>query len=300
MEPSPSMKPALSVALSVFFVLSGPLSATMMAPAPASAVEAVDLELVIATDVSRSIDQEEARLQREGVATAFLSKEVVSAIQSGTYGRIGVAYIDWSSPPYNKLVMDWHIVHDRASAKAFAETLLEAPLSYGWRTSISGGLESAARLFETNNLRGTRRVIDVSGDGPNNHGRLVDEVRDEMVAKSITINGLPIVADPDLAAHSRYYLPDLDKYFEGCVIGGAGAFIVVAKDFSDFARAIRKKLILEIAGRTPEQRPTLAAGPIKVAAAQLLPAQLAGPGYHQGCDIGERMRYRNWGDPDDP
>lgn len=291
------MRLPLSMALAAFLAVGGPSPATMSAPAPAPAIEAVDLELVIATDVSRSIDQEEARLQREGVASAFLSKDVVRAIQSGAHGRIGVAYIDWSSQPYNKVVLDWRIIHDRESAAAFANALLEAPLSYGWRTSISSAVEFGTSLFDTNYLRGTRRVIDISGDGPNNHGRLVDRVRDEVVAKGITVNGLPIMSEPGLAAHNRYYLPDLDKYYEGCVIGGAGAFYVVARDFSDFARAIKKKLILEIAGRTPGIR---AFPRLLRATATHAAADAAGPGYHRGCDIGERMRFRNWGDPDAP
>lgn len=267
-------------------------------PTPAFAAERVDLELVMVTDVSRSIDEGEARLQREGVAAAFLSADVIGAIRGGALGRIAVAYIDYSSRPFNQVVVGWRIVHDQESANGFAQTLLEAPLTYGQRTSISDGIEHAVQLIETNALTGTRRVIDVAGDGPNNHGRLVSRVRDETVAKRITINGLPIVEDPGLPFRSRYYLPDLDKYYFGCVIGGPGAFHVAARDFKDFARAIKKKLILEIAGRMPRPAPLGHPRVIKAAAPTPLPP--AGPGYHLGCDIGERMRNRAWGGDDDP
>ncbi len=272
-------------------------------PTPAFAAERVDLELVMVADVSRSIDEGEARLQRNGVAAAFLSADVIGAIRSGLLGRIAVAYIDYSSRPFNQVVVDWRIIHDQESAQGFARTLLKAPLTDGSRTSISDAIEHAVELIESNVFIGTRRVIDVSGDGPNNHGRLVSEVRNEAVAKRITINGLPIVQDPGLPFRSRYYLPDLDKYYLGCVIGGPGAFHVAARNFKDFARAIKKKLILEIAGRMPERTPQGHPRIIKAASPKAVSPKApapAGPGYRLGCDIGERMRYRAWGDFDDP
>ena len=271
------------------------------APPTPWAAERVDLELVLVTDVSRSIDEGEARLQREGVASAFLSSDVIGAIRSGMLGRIAVAYVDYSSRPFNKLVANWRIIHDQESAAAFAQALLKMPLTYGTRTSISDAIEHAVELIETNAIAGTRRVIDVSGDGPNNHGRLVNEVRDEAVAKGITINGLPIVEEPGAAFGSRYYLPDLDQYYQGCVIGGPGAFQVPARNFRDFARAIKKKLILEIAGWSPAPRHAdRPPGGVRFAStAVLVAAPPAGPGYRLGCDIGERMRVRAWGD-DDP
>ena len=225
-------------------------TAVLTMSAPASAKEYVDLELVIATDVSRSIDSDEARLQRQGVAAAFRSKQVIDAIQSGVLQRIAVAYIDYSSRDWNKLLIDWKIIRDQESAYAFADALLKPELTFGRRTSISDALEHAVRIIDGNDIEGTRRVIDVSGDGPNNFGRFVDKVRDETIARRITINGLPIMNDTS-NVFSRYNLPDLDNYYRGCVIGGPGAFLVVARDFKDFARAIRKKLILEIAGLPP-------------------------------------------------
>ena len=216
-----------------------------------AAAQAVDLELVIATDVSRSIDEDEALLQRQGIAQAFRSREIVRAITSGILRKIGVAYIDYSSRRFNKVVIGWRVIRDSKSAEAFADDLLKAPLTFGRRTSISDAIEHARELIEMNDLDGTRRVIDVSGDGPNNFGNLVDDVRDATMARRITINGLPIMNQRG-ATFSRYYLADLDLYYRGCVIGGPGAFLVVAKNFADFARAIRRKLILEIAGLTPD------------------------------------------------
>jgi hypothetical protein len=265
---------------------------------PVIATEAVDLELVIATDVSYSIDEDEARLQRQGIAAAFRSKRVIQAIRSGFLRRIAVAYVDYSSRAFNRVVLDWRIISDAKSANEFADALLKAPPTYGRRTSISDAVELAAHMIETNQIDGTRRVIDVSGDGPNNFGRLVDHVRDEIAARRITINGLPIVNLND-RFNSRFYLPDLDLYYRGCVIGGPGAFLVVARDFKDFARAIRKKLILEIAGRTPPLRPSVL--PVSAHARIQSPGGRGGTGYvyEKGCDIGERMRWRSWGGDDD-
>ncbi len=278
------------VAFIAFFLIGA-----LLAAAPAGAAERVDLELLIATDVSRSIDEGEARLQREGVASAFLDAGVIGAIRSGALGRIAVAYIDYSSQPYNRIIVDWRVIHDQASATAFAETLLRTPLTYGRRTSISDAIEHGVALIEKNAFAGTRRVIDVSGDGPNNHGSLVVEARDQAVAKGIIVNGLPIMNDPGPGLRSRYYLPDLDQYYAGCVIGGAGAFQVPARDFKDFARAIKKKLILEIAGLAPPPAPLRQGRVIKAATAPPV-----GPGYRLGCDIGEKQRYRSWREPDSP
>jgi hypothetical protein len=265
-----------------------------------AAAEPVDLELVIATDVSFSIDQEEARLQRQGIISAFRSKEVIDAIRGGALGRIAVAYIDFSSRPYNKVVIDWQVIEDQASAEAFAAKLMAAPPTRGQSTSISDALEQAASLIESNQFEGTRRVIDVSGDGPNNAGRRVDTVRDDVLSKGITINGLPIINLAD-QWNSRYFLPDLDRYFEGCVTGGTGSFVVVAHDFQDFARAIRQKLILEMAGHMPERPAPQPA--ILRAAARVMPTQGTTPGnppYEKGCDIGERLRWGGWRAPYEP
>ncbi len=256
-----------------------------------AAAEPVDLELVIATDVSYSIDIEEARLQREGVAAAFLSREVGQAIRSGIIGKIAVAYIDFASTPFNVTVIDWRVISDEASAAAFAKDLLAQPINRGRHTSISSALMMAERMLETNAYQGTRRVIDVSGDGPNNFEQRVDITRDKIVARGIVINGLPILNEAD-RFNQRYYLPDLDRYFEGCVIGGPGSFIIPAKDFRDFAQAIKRKLVLEIAGHQPEK-------PARIMKAQMRAPQ-AGRIYEKGCDIGERMRFGAWGGLGEP
>lgn len=257
------------------------LMATLaIAPAtPAARMEPVDVELVIATDVSPSIDGEEAQLQREGMAEAFLDPQVIQAIGAGALGKIGVVYVDFSSRQYNKIVVNWQVIKDRASAAAFATELRNAPPGFGRHTSISEAIELGAFLMEANSFEGTKKVIDISGDGPNNWGRAINEARDDAVAKNITINGLPIVEDEGFGS-----FPKLDKYFENCVIGGPGAFVVVAKGFRDFARAIRNKLILEIASAAPERKNPLL---VRVAQAAPRPAAPARPGAQRnqrGCE----------------
>ena len=250
-------------------------------------LERVDLELVIATDVSFSVDEMEARMQREGAVAAFRNPEVVHAIQSGALGKIAVAYIDFSNPGANRVVVNWTVVHDRESAEAFADALAHARRTDGIQTSISSGIEMATRLIENNHYEGTKKTIDVSGDGPNNEGHFVDKARDEAVAKGIVINGLPIMTEADM--FDAYYLPDLDKYYAGCVIGGPGSFIHIAHGFADLTRALRRKLVQEISdANTPRSNPLL----FKVAAGDK-PRSSSGshPVYEKGCDIGERMRF---------
>jgi hypothetical protein len=250
---------------------------------PGVAAELVDLELVITTDVSYSVDDMEARMQREGAVTAFRSPAVVEAIKSGTLGKIAVAYIDFSNANASRVVVDWQVIHDQASAEAFADAIAVARKTDGVQTSISSGIELAARMIEDNDYEGMKKVIDVSGDGPNNEGRRVDQVRDEMVAKGFVINGLPIITEAD--KFDVYYLSDLDKYYAGCVIGGPGSFIQVANGFADLARALRRKLVLEISDAARESRNPLL---VEVAAGQRVRGRMA---YERGCDIGERMRF---------
>jgi len=257
------------------FLLLLLLLATATGPA-AAADRPVDLELVLAVDVSRSIDAEEAQMQRDGYAAAFLDQEVLSAIASGMFGRIAVTYVEWSGVPESPIV-PWTEIRDRPTAEAFSALLTAAPIASGQRTSISGAIDRGVVLFDGNGFEGTRRAIDVSGDGENNAGRLVVPARDEAVARGITINGLPIInGRPTLGGWPQ--MPDLDLYYRDCVIGGPGSFLIVAEGFEDFARAIRRKLVLEIAGLSPAPpRPlfTLAAD------------RIAPP-----CDAGER-RWRS-------
>jgi hypothetical protein len=213
--------------------------------------EPVDLELVIATDVSRSVNTEEALLQREGVAQAFRSAEIIEAIERGALGKIAVAYVDWSTEYINRVVVNWQVIHDGATAAGFADALMEAPPTWGQRTSISSVMILATALIESNEHDGTRRVIDISGDGPNNFGRSLAPVREETLAKGIVINGLPVIVSGAEFA-GRGFFPDVDEYYQRCVMGGFGAFIVVAKGFEDFAAAMRRKLVLEISELTPE------------------------------------------------
>src|SRR6185312_14335673 len=216
------------------------LACSSAAPA---AQQQVDVKLVLATDVSRSIDDDEARLEREGTAEAFLSPDVIKAIQNGALGKIAVALLDFSSPDDNKIVIDWQIVHDRASAAALAGLIRNAPRTPGRRTSISSALELGSLLLETSekDIMATRRIIDVSGDGPNNDGNPMREVHDKIIAQGIVVNGLPVMDD-----NGNGYFPDLDKYYAACVAGGRGSFVVPVHSFRDFGLAMRHKLILEI------------------------------------------------------
>jgi hypothetical protein len=248
----------------------------------AAPTEDVDLALVIATDVSYSVDDNEARFQRQGAVAAFRNPEVIKAIQSGPRGRIAVAYIDFASVGSNKVIAGWHIVHDKASGEVFADMLEAAPRTLGVNTSISSGIELAEHLLDTSGYSAGKRLIDISGDGPNNEGHLIMRARDEAVAKGIVINGLPIMTPAD--QFDIYYLPDLDKYYAGCVIGGPGSFIQIARGFEDLERALRRKLILEISDAKAPGRSMI----VKVAAGWARPSH---PAYDKGCDIGERMRF---------
>ena len=232
----------------------GAFLAAFVVPVPVMAQEGgglpVDLELVLAVDISGSIDEIEARLQREGYIRALAHPEIIQAIQSGVHGRIAITYIEWASDDDQQTLIEWTLVRDDASAKMLAHALAEAPLSTGRWTSISGAIDYSAKLFDNNGYQGSRRVIDVSGDGDNNRGRPAEWARDQAVAAGITINGLPILnGRPNPWGGTP--LADLDRYFEEHVIGGPGAFIVVAEDFTAFAQAIMNKLLIEIAGVAP-------------------------------------------------
>ena len=241
------------------WLLSAALCATLLGSLPAAGQDQdleVDLELVLAVDVSGSIDEVEARLQRQGYVSALAHPQVVEAIEAGPLGRIAVTYVEWANNLYHRTIVDWTLVDDAFSAGAIAAAVGEAPIVTGRWTSISGAIDHAVGLFDDNGYRGLRRVVDISGDGYNNNGRSVQAARDRAVAAGLTINGLPIVNDR-LNPWGGPPPADLDLYYQDYVIGGPGAFIVIAQDFDDFARAILSKLILEIAGTPPAQ--TLAA-----------------------------------------
>jgi hypothetical protein len=258
--------------------MAAPFMAAAMMAADAAAEQPVDLELVLAVDVSRSIDSKEAMLQREGYIRAFRHPEVIRAIQEGVLGRIAVTYVEWSGANRWRQIANWQLVDGPESAEFLIAMMGQLAPALSRRTSISGAIEHSLRQFKSNGFVGTRQTIDVSGDGPNNDGVPVTAARDAAVAAGVTVNGLPIVKDGG-GVQSRYNIPNLDLYYENCVIGGPGAFIVAAEGFDDFARAVRKKLIWEIAGRRPTEPP------------QLIPAKASKrERIAPSCYIGEMLR----------
>ena len=215
----------------------------------ASAAEQVDLLLVLSADVSRSVDHPKFLLQREGYAAAISDPQVLDAIKSGPHQRIAVCFVEWSGLCAQKLVIDWSLIDDLAPARKFGDQLIELPRSFADRTSISGGIEFATEQLEHAPYEASRRTIDVSGDGTNNAGRDVKFARDETIAKGIVINGLVILSDRPVPWNAEHTNPagGLEKYYQDNVIGGPGAFVLVAENFQSFGRAIIKKLIAEIA-----------------------------------------------------
>ncbi len=239
----------------ILCLLTGLVCAAVAQAAAAEAEIAVDLELVLAVDVSGSIDPAEAILQREGYIQALTSPEVVRAATSGPIGRIAVSYLEWAGASHVRLVVDWHLIDGLPAAERMAGRLFEADVLSGQRTSISSAVTTALQLFRGNGYAGTRRVIDLSGDGPNNSGLPVLAARDAATAAGVSVNGLAILNDRP-GPYGYPILRDLDIYYEECVIVGQGAFVLVAEGFEDFGRAIRRKLVLEIAGLAP-RRPSV-------------------------------------------
>jgi hypothetical protein len=237
----------------------------------------VDVELVLAVDVSYSMDMDELAVQREGYAQAVVSKEFLQALKALPNGKVSVTYFEWAASTDQKIIIPWRVIDGPETADAVASEILKAPIRRASRTSISGAIYFAMPLFENNPYPGLRRVIDISGDGANNNGPPVTPARDEAVGKGIIINGLPImVKEPSL---STMDIENLDWYYEDCVIGGAGAFVVPIKDRDKFKEAIRTKLLLEVAGRTPE--------------AQIVPVAEKQP--RVSCLIGEKIWQERWG-----
>ncbi len=237
----------------------------------------VDIELILAVDVSYSMDMEELAVQREGYAQAIVSKEFLQALKAGPNGKIAVAYFEWAASNDQKIIIPWRVIDGPETADAVSEEILKTPIRRASRTSISGAINFAMPLFEENPYHGLRRVIDISGDGPNNNGVPVVGARDAALEKGITINGLPImVKEP---SYSTMDIDNLDFYYEDCVIGGPGSFVVSIKDRDKFKEAIRTKLLLEVAGRTPE-RP-------------MVPVAEKEP--RVSCLIGEKIWQDRWG-----
>src|SRR5258705_7049598 len=237
----------------------------------------VDIELVIAVDVSYSMDLDELAVQREGYAQAIVSKEFLQALKTGPNSKVALTYFEWSASSDQKIIIPWRVIDGPETADAIANEIMKTPVRRGTRTSISGAINFAMPLFEENPYRGLRRVIDISGDGPNNNGAPVTDVRAAALEKGITINGLPImVKEP---SYSTMDIDNLDLYYEDCVIGGPGSFVVAIKDRENFKEAIRTKLILEVADRAPERR--------------VVPVAEKEP--RVPCLIGERIWQDRWG-----
>ncbi len=226
------------------------LSASVHAPA-ARAAEPVDLALVLVSDVSRSIDDSEFELEKRGYATAFVDRDVIAAIKGGAIGAIAVNYVEFASGYEVKTVVDWKVIRDEVSAHAFAEQLLAAPRSYYGRTAISSGIEAAMKNLTSGGFEAQRRVIDVCGDGTNNNGRDVGDVRDEAVEAGVTINGLAIINDHPVSWTFAHVQPPggLANYYRENVTGGVGSFVIEIHDFATFGAAMKRKLINEIADR---------------------------------------------------
>jgi hypothetical protein len=270
-------------------VLAGGDVAGVAAPRPShelaqrsadkQAAHPVDVELVLAVDVSYSMDMDELAIQREGYAQAIVSKEFLQALKAGPNGKIAVTYFEWAASTDQKIIIPWRLIDGPETADAVAAEILKTPIRRASRTSISGAINFAMSLFEENPYRGIRRVIDISGDGPNNNGPPVVPTRDAALEKGIIINGLPImVKEP---SYSTMDIDNLDYYYEDCVIGGPGSFVVTIKDRDKFKEAIRTKLLLEVAGRQPER-------PVAPAAAQNREPRV-------NCLIGEKIWQDRWG-----
>jgi hypothetical protein len=217
--------------------------------APARADTEVDLALVIAVDISYSMDMDELALQRQGFADAFRSPQVHDAIRRGLVGKIAVVYFEWAGSWDQRVIVPWSVLDGAESADIFAEKVAAQPVRRAQRTSISGAIDFAMKLLGQSGVEATRRVIDISGDGPNNQGRVVTVARAEALAEGVTINGLPIM----LKAPGYLDIHDLDLYYRDCVIGGQGAFVVPARDREQFPAAIKTKILLEVAGLEPSR-----------------------------------------------
>jgi hypothetical protein len=259
--------------LRVLAALAGLLA--LAAPGPARATTEVDLALVLAVDISNSMDPEEQELQRQGFVEAFRSPVVHEAIRGGMLGRISVVFAEWAGTHRQHVVVPWTTLEAPEDATAFADRLARAPIQRGPRTSISGAIDLSMRLLSESGVEPLRQVIDISGDGANNQGRPVTQAREEALAKGITINGLPIMLK---RAVGYWDVADLDVYYRDCVIGGPGAFMVPVRDRDQFAQAIKTKIIREIADLGPD------AG----AEARLMPVQAEA---RMNCMAGEA---RNW------
>jgi hypothetical protein len=241
----------------------------------------VDVELLFAVDISYSMDRVEQQMQREGYAQALASPEFQAALKANAYGKIAIAYMQWASYTDQDVLLDWTIIDSPESALAAAEKLRHAPYRRAQRTSISGAIDAGAKLFERNGFDGTRQVMDISGDGPNNNGRLVTQARDEALAQGITINGLPLVGIRQWLGPAD--IKDLDIYYNDCVIGGPDSFMIPITDTKNFVEATRTKLIREVAAL-----PAPSQGEPKVQRIETTEPRIS-------CTVGESLWRGRWG-----
>ncbi len=222
--------------------------------------ETVDVAIALTVDVSRSIDDEDFQLQRQGYAAAVTNPRFVQAIQSSPHGAVALCFLEWAGPDQRAVVAKWMVIRDGKGAAEFAKILLDAPRSSAGRTAIGAGIDFAVAQFETGGVAAKRRIIDVSGDGSNNSGRLVTEARDAAVAKGITINGLAIInektsGEPESFRYVHTHPPGgLPNYYRDNVIGGPGAFVLQIVNFDTFAEAMTNKLLTEVSDASPRSR----------------------------------------------
>ena len=256
------------------------LGCAQATPLPMPAAPAtVDVELVLAVDISTSMDEREFALQRAGYVEAIRHPDFIKAVRAGSNGRIAIAYFEWAGTIRDDAVLAWQIIDGSDSANAFADRIAARPFRSFRGTSISGALAFGTGLFGQTAFKGERRVIDISGDGPNNNGAPVTIARDEALSKGIIINGLPImVKEP---SYSTMDIDNLDFYYEDCVIGGPGSFVVSIKDREKFKEAIRTKLLMEVAGRVPEPK--------------VVPVAEKDREPRVSCLIGEKIWQDRWG-----
>jgi hypothetical protein len=242
--------------------------------------EPVDVELILAVDVSLSMSPDELAIQRDGYVAALTHDQVIRAIREGVHGKIALSYVEWAGVGMQNVVVPWTVVSNLDEATSFAEKLTLHPPASARRTSISSALKFAGDLFAESSFIGMKRVVDISGDGANNQGEPVTKARDELVVQGITINGLPLMTRAG-GYTSAFDVSNLDHYYEQCVIGGSGAFMIPVNDWSQFPEAVRRKLVLELAGRQPE--------------GQVLPLVRVTSKPPVDCQIGEKMwRSRNY------
>jgi Protein of unknown function (DUF1194) len=234
-------------------ILAAALFAALAVLVPRARAESVDVALVFAADVSRSVDDDEFKLQRQGYAAAVTSPRVLRAIAGGPHGAVAICFVEWSGPDEQQVVADWTVVRDGETAASFAATLLKAPRSFVGRTSISAALDFSRAYFAKLNAIPERRVIDVSGDGTNNSGRPLADAHGEAVAAGITINGLAIINEHPNPGYFAHTQPPggLPNYYRENVVGGPGGFLLVVQDFKSFGEAITEKLVSEIAAADP-------------------------------------------------